>query len=86
MSEQTPILPRNMSKIVTLVLAALLVAPSTTSQQEVASSKVARKRGKIYKPQVDGLIGALRATARRGEAGAAAPASPRRAACWGATS
>ena len=62
-----------MSKIVTLVLAALLVAPSTTSQQEVASSKVARKRGKIYKPQVDGLIGALRATARRGEAGAAAP-------------
>ncbi|MEC9046967.1 MAG: hypothetical protein VYA51_03065 [Planctomycetota bacterium] len=62
-----------MSKIVTLVLAALLAAPSMTSQQEVASSKVARKRGKIYKPQVDGLIGALRATARRGEAGAAAP-------------
>ena len=53
-------------------LAALLAAPSTISQQVDDPVKVTRKRGKIYKRQVDGLIGALRTTARNGEASAPA--------------
>ena len=69
LSPQTPILPSHMSKTLTLVLAALLAAPTTISQQDDALTTVTRKRGKIYKQQVDGLIGALRATARRGAAG-----------------
>lgn len=72
LSPQTPILPSHMSKTLTLVLAALLAAPTTISQQDDALTTVTRKRGKIYKQQVDGLIGALRATARRGAAGAPA--------------
>ncbi len=54
-----------------LVLVGLLLAPSSAAQQLDPPPAVTRKRGTIYKSQVDGLIGALRATARRGEAGAA---------------
>ena len=61
-----------MPKTLTVVLAALLAAPSTISQQFDDPVKVTRKRGKIYKRQVDGLIGALRTTARNGEASAPA--------------
>ena len=61
-----------MPKTLTVVLAALLAAPSTISQQVDDPVKVTRKRGKIYKRQVDGLIGALRTTARNGEASAPA--------------
>lgn len=57
--------------ISSLVLVGLLLAPSSAAQQLDPPPAVTRKRGTIYKSQVDGLIGALRATARRGEAGAA---------------
>ncbi len=57
--------------ISSLVLVGLLLAPSSAAQQLAPPPAVTRKRGTIYKSQVDGLIGALRATARRGEAGAA---------------
>ena len=57
--------------ISSLVLVGLLLAPSSAAQQPDPSPAVTRKRGTIYKSQVDGLIGALRATSRRGEAGAA---------------
>jgi hypothetical protein len=60
-----------MSMISSLVLVGLLLAPSSAAQQLDPPPAVTRKRGTIYKSQVDGLIGALRATARRGEAGAA---------------
>ena len=60
-----------MSMISSLVLVGLLLAPSSAAQQPDPSPAVTRKRGTIYKSQVDGLIGALRATSRRGEAGAA---------------
>lgn len=60
-----------MPKTSSLVLLGLLLAPSTPAQQTDSSPHATRKQGTIYKRQVDGLIGALRATARRGEAGAA---------------
>ena len=62
-----------MPKTLPHVLAWLLLAPCTLAQQQDQQPQVARKSGTIYKKQVDGLIGALRTTARRGEAGAAAP-------------
>ncbi|MGC6488483.1 MAG: prenyltransferase/squalene oxidase repeat-containing protein [Planctomycetota bacterium] len=62
-----------MSKTSSLFLSGLLLAPLTTAQHDGPSPQVARKHGTIYKQQVDGLIGALRASARRGEAGAPAP-------------
>jgi len=67
---QTPILEVAMSKTFSLLLASVLLAPCSMAQADVA--KVTRKKGTIYKKQVDGLIGALRSTARRGEASAAA--------------
>ena len=54
--------------ISSLVLVGLLLVPSSAAQQPAPSPAVTRKRGTIYKSQVDGLIGALRATSRRGEA------------------
>ena len=62
-----------MPKTLPHVLAWLLLAPCTLAQQQDHQPQVTRKSGTIYKKQVDGLIGALRTTARRGEAGAAAP-------------
>ncbi|MCK5943159.1 MAG: hypothetical protein KAI24_14360, partial [Planctomycetes bacterium] len=61
-----------MSKTLSVLLAALLLSPCSIPQHDHADAKVERKKGTIYKSQVDGLIGALRATARRGEAGAPA--------------
>lgn len=68
--QQTPILEAAMSKTFSLLLASVLLAPCSMAQADTA--KVTRKKGTIYKKQVDGLIGALRSTARRGDAGAPA--------------
>lgn len=59
-----------MSKTSSLLLASMLLAPCAFAQQDHGAPP--RKKGTIYKHQVDGLIGALRSTARRGEASAAA--------------
>ncbi len=76
------------SLLATLALWSCLTAQGLTAQGSAAAPAQAshdgaarsarpapesRKQGTIYKRQVDGLIDALRATARRGEAGAAAP-------------
>jgi squalene-hopene/tetraprenyl-beta-curcumene cyclase len=47
-------------------------AASGASGDDRVTAAAARKTGTIYKRQVDGLIAALRSTARRGEAGAPA--------------
>ena len=67
-----------MPKTLPHVLAWLLLAPCTLAQQQDQQPQVARKSGTIYKKQVDGLIGALRTTARRGEAGIGLRTGPQR--------